>query len=49
LIVAAAIVHQLIERPARTFLRGWATKRRSSVDQSGKQSETVLQHSDPIV
>jgi len=49
LIVAAAIVHQLIERPARRFLRGWAAKRRSSVDQPGKQSETVLQHSDPIV
>lgn len=49
LIVAAAIVHRLIERPARSFLRGWAKRRRSSVDRQGKQSETVLQHSDPIV
>ncbi len=49
LIVAAAIVHRLIERPARSFLRGWAKRRRSSVDRRGKQSETVLQHSDPIV
>lgn len=49
LIVAAAVVHRLIERPARRVLRGWAAKRRSSVDQPTKQSETVLQHSDSIV
>lgn len=49
LIVAAAVVHRLIERPARRILRGWGEERRSSVDQPSKQSETVLQHSDSIV
>lgn len=49
LIVAAAVVHRLIERPARRILRGWVEERRSSVDQPPKQSETVLQHSDSIV
>ncbi|AYG94915.1 acyltransferase [Brevundimonas naejangsanensis] len=49
LIVAAVLVHRLIERPARRVLRGWADERRSSVDQPSKQSETVLQHSDSIV
>jgi peptidoglycan/LPS O-acetylase OafA/YrhL/uncharacterized membrane protein len=49
LIVAAAIVHRLVERPARTALRRWGDKRRSPVDGGRKQSETVLQPSDTIV
>lgn len=49
LIACAAVVHALIERPARRILRGWAARRRSSVDEGMKQSETVLQPSDTIV
>ena len=49
LIVAAAATYHLIERPARKALRGMADRRRTSVDHTTKQSETVLQPSDTIV
>ena len=49
LIVAAAATYRLIERPARKALRGMAERRRPPVDQTTKQSETVLQPSDTIV
>lgn len=49
LIVAAAATYHLIERPARKALRGMAERRRPPVDQTTKQSETVLQPSDTIV
>ena len=51
LILAAAVTYQIIERPARTFLRGLVrTGPRSAapVDQTSKQLETVLQPSEPI-
>ena len=49
LIVAAAATYHLIERPARKALRRMAQRRRAPVDQTAKQSETVLQPSDTIV
>ena len=49
LIAAAAATYHLIERPARKALRGIAERRRSPVDHTAKQSETVLQPSDTIV
>ena len=48
LIVAAAAVYHLIERPARKALRGMAERRRPPVDHATKQSETVLQPSDTM-
>lgn len=49
LIAAAAATYHLIERPARQALRGMADRRRTPVDHTAKQSETVLQPSDTIV
>lgn len=49
LIITAAATYHLIERPARKALRGMAHRRRAPVDQTAKQSETVLQPSDTIV
>lgn len=49
LIAAAAATYHLIERPARKALRGMADRRRTPVDHTAKQSETVLQPSDTIV
>lgn len=49
LIITAAATYHLIERPARKALRRMAQRRRAPVDQTAKQSETVLQPSDTIV